>query len=216
MMAPMDPIRFLLVCLTGWMNRSQQLVIEYLREEVRVLREHVGAKRLRFTDEQRARLARKAKRIKFGTLKEIASVVTPQTLLAWHRRLVARKYDSSAKRIGRPRTKSSITELILRFAQENRTWGYGSIEGALLNLGHEVSRSTIARVLKQAGIEPAPNRRRGMSWSEFLRSHWNVIAATDFFTTEVWTVHGLVRYHVLFVIRLVTREVRITGIVPEP
>ena len=212
----MDPIRFLLICLAGWMNRNQQHVIEYLREEVRVLREHLGPKRLRFTDEQRARLARKAKRMQFGKLKEIASIVTPQTLLAWHRRLVAQKYDSSAKRIGRPRTKSSLTELIVQLARENRTWGYGSIEGALLNLGHDVSRSTIARVLKKAGIEPAPGRRRGMSWSEFLRSHWSVLAATDFFTTEVWTARGLVRYHVLFVIRLATREVRIAGIVPEP
>ena len=106
-----------------------------------MLREHLGAKRLRFTDEQRARLARKAKKIQFGKLKQIASIVTPQTLLAWHRRLVARKYDSSAKRIGRPRTKCSISDLIVRFARENRTWGYGSIEGALLNLGHDVSRS---------------------------------------------------------------------------
>jgi putative transposase len=196
MIVPMDPMRFLLICLTGWMNRNQQQVIDYLREEVRVLREHLGAKRLRFTDEQRARLARKAKKIQFGKLKQIASIVTPQTLLAWHRRLVAGKYDSSAKRIGRPRTKCSISDLIVRFARENRTWGYGSIEGALLNLGHDVSRSTIARILKQAGIEPAPDRRKGMSWAEFLRSHWNVMAATDFFTTEVWTAHGLVRYHV--------------------
>ena len=209
-------MRFLLICLAGWMNRNQQLVIEYLREEVRVLKEQLGPKRLRFTDEQRARLARKAKRIQFGKLKQIASIVTPQTLLAWHRRLVAKKYDSSAKRIGRPRTKSSISDLIVRFAQENRTWGYGCIEGALLNLGHDVSRSTIARILKRAGIEPAPDRRRGLIWSEFLRSHWSVLAATDFFTTEVWTTHGLVRYHVLFVIRLATREVRIAGMVPEP
>ena len=86
----------------------------------------------------------------------------------------------------------------------------------MLNLGHDVSRSTIARILKQAGIEPAPDRRKGMSWAEFLKSHWNVLAATDFFTTEVWTAHGLVRYHVLFVIRLATREVRVAGIVPEP
>ena len=170
MLGPMDPIRFLLICLAGWMNRNQQHVIEYLREEVRVLREHLGPKRLRFTDEQRAQLACKAKRIQCGRLKQIASIVTPQTLLAWHRRLVARKDDSSAKRIGRPRTKSSIGDLIVRFAQENRTWGYGSIEGALLNLGHDVGRSTIARTLKQAGIEPAPDRKRGMSWSEFLRS----------------------------------------------
>ncbi len=97
-----------------------------------MLKEQLGPKRLCFTDKQRARLARKAKKIQFGKLKEIASIVTPQTLLAWHRRLVARKYDSSAKRIGRPRTRISIRELIVRFAQENRTWGYRSIEGALL------------------------------------------------------------------------------------
>jgi putative transposase len=185
MMMSMDPMRFQLICLAGWMNRNQQLAIQYLREEVRVLKEQLGPKRVRFTDEQRARLARKAKKIQFGNLKEIASIVTPQTLLVWHRRLVARKYDSSAKRIGRPRTKISISDSIVRFAQENRTWGNGSIEGALLNLGHDVSRSTIARILKRAGIEPAPGRRRGMSWSEFLRSHWNVLAATDFFTSEV-------------------------------
>ena len=208
-------MRFLLICLAGWMNWNQQHVIEYLRGEVRVLKEQLGPKRLRFTNEQRGRLARKAKRMRFGNLKEIASIVTPQTLLAWHRRLVGKKYDSSAKRIGRPRTRISISELIVRFAHENRTWGYGSIEGALLNLGHDISRSTIARILKRAGIEPAPDRRRGMSWSEFLRSHWSVLAATDFFTTEVWTAHGLVRYHVLFVIRLATREVRVAGIIPE-
>jgi transposase InsO family protein len=212
----MDPVRFIFICLAGWMNRNQQEVIEYLREDVRVLKEHLGPKRLRFTDEQRGRLVRKAKKIKFGKLKEIASIVTPQTLLSWHRRLVAKKYDSSAKRMGRPRTRSSITDLILRFAQENRTWGYGSIEGALLNLGNDVSRSTIARVLKKAGIEPAPDRKMAMSWAEFLKSHWELMAATDFFTAEVWTAYGLIRYHVLFVIRLATREVQIVGIVPDP
>jgi putative transposase len=109
-----------------------------------------------------------------------------------------------------------IAELIVRFATENRHWGYGSIEGALLHLGHDVSRTTIARVLKKAGIEPAPLRKKGMTWAEFLESHWSVMAATDFFTTEVWTMRGLIRYHVLFVIRLETREVKIVGIVPEP
>ena len=211
----MDAARFILICLAGWMNRNQQDVIEYLREEVRVLKEHLGTKRLRFTDNHRLRLARKAKKIKFGRLRGIASIVTPQTLLAWHRRMVARKYDSSSTRVGRPRTQVSITELIVRLARENRTWGYGSIDGALLNLGHDVGRSTIARILKQAGIAPAPERKKGMSWSEFLRSHWDVLAATDLFTAEVWTAQGLIRYHVLFVIRLATREVNIVGIVPE-
>lgn len=199
----MDPIRFVLMCLAGCMNRNRRCVIEYLQEEVGVLREQLGSKRLRFKDEQRIRLARRAKANRFGKLKEIASIVTPQTLLAWHRRLVARKYDSSHKRTVRPRTRVSINDLIVRFAQENRSCGYRSIEGALLNLGHVV-------------IEPAPDRRKGMSWAEFLKTHWNVIAAADFFTTEVRTVGGLVRYPILFVIRLATREVRVVGFVAEP
>ena len=185
MVSPMDPIRFILICVAGWMNRNQQDVIEYLRKEVRVLREHLGPKRLRFTDGQRRRLARKAKKIKFSKLKEIATIVTPQTLMAWHRKLVAKKYDSGPKRPGRPRTKTTITELIIQLAMENREWGYGSIEGALLHHGHDVGRSAIARILKDAGIEPAPQRRKGLSWEEFLKRHWEVMAAIDFFTAEV-------------------------------
>jgi hypothetical protein len=101
-------------------------------------------------------LARKAKKLTFGKLGEIANLDTPQTLLRWHSRFVAVKYDSSSKRLGRPRIKHNVNGLIIRFANENRHWGYGSIEGALLHLGHDVSRSTIARVLKHAGSEPAP------------------------------------------------------------
>jgi len=124
---------------------------------------------------------------------------------------VAAKYDSSSKRLGRPRIKHDVSELIIRFANENRHWGYGSIEGALLHLGHDISRSTIARVLKRAGIEPAPNRKKGITWAEFLRLHWDVMAASDFFTTESWTPSGLIRYQVLFVIRPATRAVKIIG-----
>jgi len=161
-------------------------------------------------------LAAKARKLSFGKLKEIASVVTPQTLFAWHRKLVAQKYDSSKSRVGRPRTKVDVAGLVIKFAKENSGLGYGSIEGALLNLGHDIGRSTIARILKRAGIPIAPKRKGEMSWEEFLSAHWDVMAATDFFTTEVWTMRGLVRYHVLFVIRLATREVKILGIVPEP
>ena len=172
------------------MNRNQQLVIEYLQEEVKILKEIQGAKRLRFSDEQRKRIAIKAKRVKFSRLKDIANLVTPQALLAWHRRLVAKKYDSSevrGRRAGRPPARQSINELVIRFAQENRHWGYTSIMGALLNLGHEVGRGTIVEILKDAGIEPSPARKKGPSWEEFLKHHWDVIAATDFFTVEVWT-----------------------------
>ena len=115
----MDPLRFILICLAGWMNREQQAVIEYLQEEVRVLREHIDKKRIPFSDEQRSRLARKAKKIAFGKLGEIASLVTPETLMRWHRRFVAAKYDSSSRRTGRPRIKIDINELIIRLANKN-------------------------------------------------------------------------------------------------
>ena len=109
----MDPLRFILICLAGWMNRAQQAVNEYLKEEIRVLREHIPKKRIPFSDEQRCRLARKARKLTFGKLGEIADLVTPQTLLRWHRRFVAAKYDSSSKGIGRPRIKHDVSGLII-------------------------------------------------------------------------------------------------------
>ncbi|MEN9022344.1 MAG: hypothetical protein ABF370_17755, partial [Verrucomicrobiales bacterium] len=125
----MDVFKLLLVSLAGWMNRQQQEVIDYLQEEVRVLKEMAekhGGRRLRFTDDQRARLARKAKGIRFGRLKEIADLVTPQTLLAWHRKLIAMKVDGSGKRtnVGRPPTEKELRDLVVKMAEENRTWGY--------------------------------------------------------------------------------------------
>jgi len=212
----MTSLRFLLVCFAGWINHRQQLVIEYLQEEIRVLQEQLG-KRPRFNDDQRRRLAAKGKSIGPKGLGRFASIVTPDTLLVWHRRLIAKKYDSSKKRKpGRPPTKVDLRELVLRMARENRSWGYTRIQGALANLRHEVGRGTIANILRQAGLDPAPDRRKGMTWKEFLRVHWSTMAATDFFTVEVWTPVGLVRYHVLFVMRLMTREVHFAGIVPEP
>ena len=153
-----------------------------------------------------------------GHLKEVASLVTPQTLLAWHRKLIAKKYDSSGRRqrVGRPPTAEELRCLVVRMAEENPGWGYTRIRGALANLGHEIGRGTIAEILKQAGMEPAPERGKKTTWAEFLKTHWEVLAATDFFTVEVWTLHGLVRYHVLFVIRLSSRRVTIAGIIPEP
>jgi transposase InsO family protein len=212
----MNPLSLVVTCVAGWMNRHQQVVIEYLQEEVRVLQEQLG-RRPRFNNEQRRRLARKAKTVGRQGLRRFARLVTPDTLLAWHRRLIAQKYDSSkVRKPGRPGTASDRREMILRMARENRAWGYTRIQGALRNLGHEVGRGTIAQILRTAGLEPAPERRNRTTWKEFLRTHWEVLAATDFFTVEVWSAFGLVRYHVWFVIRLASRRVRIAGIVPEP
>ena len=216
-MQPLDPLRFVLIGLAGWINEQQRDVIDYLQEENRVLRDQLGNKRLRLSDEQRRRLAVKAKKLGRKALSEVASLVTPDTLLAWHRKLIARKYDGSPRRSpGRPRVMEQIRELVARLAQENGTWGYTRIRGALANLGHQVGRSTIARTLKEHGLEPAPERRRKTSWQQFLQAHWEVLAAADFFTVEVWTRTGLVRVMVLFVIELSTRRVEIAGISSQP
>lgn len=209
-------LQFCLLCLAGWVNRNQQCVIEYLQEEIRVLKEHLG-KKPRFSDDQRRRLAAKAKKLGRQGLQRVATLVTPRTLLAWHQRLIARKYDGSVKRSpGRPPTPVEVRDLILRLATQNRSWGYTRLQGALQNLGHEIGRGTIAKVLKEAGVDSAPERQKKTTWKEFLRAHWDVLGAADFFSVEVWTAMGLVRYHVFFVIRLATREVQIAGIIPEP
>ncbi|MFT5106096.1 MAG: putative transposase [Pseudoalteromonas tetraodonis] len=214
----MDEFKLILVSLAGWMNRQQQHVIEYLQEVVRVPKEQQGSRRPNVTDDHRRRLARTAKLIRFGRLKEIVNLVTPQTLLVWHRKLIAKKYDSSGvrRRVGRLPTAEEIRQIVVKMAEENRGWGYTRIRGALANLGHDIGRGTIANILKRAGMEPAPERERKTTWAQFLKMHWEVLGATDFFTVEVWTLRGLVRYHVLFVIRLSTRKVNIAGIVPEP
>jgi hypothetical protein len=154
----------------------------------RVLREQLGDRRLRLTDDQRRRLAVKAKGLGRKLLADVATIVTPATLLAWHRKLVAQKYDGTANRgPGRPRTRSEIEELVIRMAGENRAWGYRRIQGALSNLGHTIARSTIADILQRHGLEPAPERARKTTWKEFLSRHWELIVAADFFTVEMWT-----------------------------
>ena len=193
----LDPFRVLLVTVAGWMNQHQLQVNDYLREENRVLREQLGDERFRFSDDQRRRLAAKAKELGRKLLAEVATIVTPETLLAWHRRLIAQKYDGTAnRRPGRPRKAAEIEALIVRIAEENRDWGYRRIQGALSNLGPAIARSTIADILDRHGIEPAPERMRKTTWKEFLSRHWELIAATDFFTVEVWTRRGLSLIHI--------------------
>ena len=209
----LDPFRFVVISVAGWMNQQQREAIDYRREENRVLREQLGDRRLRFTDDQRRRLAVKAKGLGRRALSQLATIVTPETLLAWHRKLIARKYDGSARRgPGRPRSEAAIESLVVQMAVENRDWGYTRIVGALLNLGYHLARGTVANMLKRNGIEPAPERSRRTSWREFLAQHWEMLVAADFFTVEVWTAKGLRRFLVLFFIELSSRRVEIGGI----
>jgi putative transposase len=164
-----------------------------------------------------ALLARKAKAVGRKALLELDTIVSPDTLLRWHRHLVAQKWNFADRRsVGRPGIMRHISELIVRMAQENPTWGYTRIQGALANLSHKVGRGTIANVLKRNGIEPSPERSRRTPWSTFLKAHWNVLAASDFLTVEVWTGRGLVTHYLLFVISLADRVVNIVGITTRP
>ena len=135
-------LQLLLLTVSGWINRHQQSVIEYLQAENRALREQLGPKRIRWTDAQRRLLAEKARAVGRAALAELGPVVTPDTLLRWYRKLVAAKYDGSKRRKpGRPRTKPVIADLIVRVSIDNPTWGYTRIRGALHNLGHDIARN---------------------------------------------------------------------------
>ncbi len=144
----------------------------------------------------------------------MASLATPETILRWYREQVAAKYDGSRSRggPGRPATRNDKVQQLLTMARENPSWGYTRLRGALENLGFDLGRSTIQRILTEHGIEPAPLRGRTMPWKTFLKAHWGAIAAADFFSVEVLTRGGLVRYLVLFVIHLTTRRVHIAGV----
>jgi putative transposase len=212
-------LHVLIAMIAGWVQRHQQQVIAYLQEENHVLKAQRGGRRLRLTDTQRRRLAALAHPLGRQRLKEVASLATPDTLMRWYKRLIAQKFDGSTPRRqpGRPRVAEEVEQVVMRMAEENRTWGYRRIQGALANLGHHIDKITVRNILRRHHMEPAPQRRKaGMPWTQFLKMHWEVLAATDFFTVEVATWHGLVTYYVLVVMELATRRVHIAGITPHP
>jgi len=210
------PMGMLLMMLAGWINRHQQDVIEYLKEESKILREKLGTKRILLHDNQRMRLARLEKRLGRAVLSDACGLFSPDTILRWHRSLVARRYDGSKKRTpGRKRISEELEQLIIQIARKNKTGGSRRIKGRLKYLGHKVCHITIDNVLKRNGYSPGPDRARETRWSEFLRSHWESLAAIDFFTTEIYTLSGLTRCRVLVSIDYATRKVDVAGIIQQ-
>lgn len=208
-----QPWQLYIAIIAGWIHRQQQEAIDYLRTENRVLRETRGPKRILLNDDQRRRLAVKGKVLGRQRLEQIGTLFTPDTILCWHRTLVAKKWDYSERRksVGRPPVGQEIVDLVIRFARENVTWGYDRIQGALANLGHMISDQTVGNILKEHGIEPAPERKRQTIWKTFLKAHWDCLTAIDFTTVEVWTKGGLVTYYLLFVMELSTRRVHLAA-----
>jgi transposase InsO family protein len=207
----------LLAYITGSVDQELLLRNEYLVTENRVLRQQIPG-RVRLTDAERTTLAEIGKKLGRKALEEVASIVTPDTILAWHRKCVAQKFDGSEQRKppGRPRITAELEALVVRMAQENRSWGYDRIVGALKHLGYTISDQTVGNILKRHGILPAPDRKKTTTWKEFIRTHLDVLVATDFFTAEVWTTAGLVTYYVLFFIHLASRKVHVAGVTPHP
>ena len=118
--------------------------------------------------------------------------------------------------MGRPCVEQEIVDLVVRFARENVTWGYDKIQGSLANLGHKISDQTVGNILKEHGIEPAPERKRQTTWATFFKAHWDVLGSIDFTTIEVWTKGGLVTYYLLFVMEVATRRVYFGGCTTNP
>jgi putative transposase len=207
----------ILAFVTGMVDQELLARNEYLAAENRILKAQLQG-RLKLTDAERATLGEIGHRLGRKALAEVANVARPDTILAWYRKLVARKFDGSKARRspGRPRIKAEVEQLIVRMAKENRDWGYDRIAGALSNLGHDVCDQTVGNVLQRHALPPAPERKHTTSWSAFIRMHLALLAGTDFFTAEVLTLRGLVTYYVLFFIRLESRRVDIAGITVHP
>jgi len=192
----------ILAFVTGMVDKELLARSEYLVAENRILKAQLKG-RLKLSDAERATLAEIGHRLGRKVLAEVANVARPDTILAWYRKLIARKFDGSKARRspGRPRIEREVEQLIVRMAKENRDWGYDRIAGALANLGYKVCDQTVGNVLQRHGLPPAPERRR-TTWAAFIRIHLALLAGTDFFTAEVLTLRGLVTYYVLFFIHL--------------
>jgi len=210
----------LLAWATGQIDQTLRQKLELVLEENRVYRSLLDrhSPQWRLEDVERKVLAEKGKPLG-KLLPEVITIVQPATLLKWHRRLIAKKWDYSHRRQGksaRPPISWEIERPVVRFARENPGWGYDRIVGALANPGLDVSDQTVGNILRRRGLGPAPDRQRNTTWSQFIRRHKAVLWATDFFTTEVWTTSGLTTFYVLFFLELQTRRIVLGGISAYP
>src|SRR5262247_4110754 len=184
----------LLAYITGTVDQELLLRNEYLITENRILRNHIKG-RIRLSDGERKTLAGIGRKLGKQALQEVATIVKPDTILGWHRTLVAQQFDGSTQRKapGRPMIDQELEALVVRMARENCSWGYDRIVGALANLGYTISDQTVGNILKRHGMAPAPERKTTTTWKEFVRAHLDLLVATDFFTTEVRKERAITR-----------------------
>ena len=183
----LQPFQIVFAVLSEFVRQEQEKVNEYLQLENQILREKIASERILLDNDQRRLLAVKGKVLGRQQLAKIATIAQADTILRWHRELIVpRGNPNSSHNIGRPPTDQKIVDLVLRMARENVSWGYQRIASALHNLGYTICRSTVANILRQHGIEPAPSRQRSLSWSIFLKAHWDVFAEIDLETITLW------------------------------
>ena len=189
----------LLTHIAGSVDEELRLRNAYLAAENRILRHQLHG-RVPLTDAERTTLAVLGQQLGKKVLAEIATVAKPETILAWHRKLVTQPCDDTQPRtsLGRPRIDKDLEDLVVRMARENHSWGYDRIVGALSNLGYRISDQTVGNILKRHGIPPASERKKTTTWREFIHIHMDVLIATDFFTMQVWSWFGLVSCFLCF------------------
>jgi putative transposase len=208
----------LLASITRSVDEELRLRNAYLAAENRILHNQLKGRRVQLTDAERKTLAVMGQKLGRQALAEVATIAKPDMILGWHRTLVVQQSDSSqpCKPLGRPRIDQELEALVVRMARENRFWGYDRIAGALANLGYRISDQSVGNILTRHGIPPAPARQTTMTWREFIRIHMDLLVATDFFATAVWTWCRLVTYYIVFFFHLESRKVYVAGITPHP
>jgi len=207
-------------CAAYCIDKELYHAIDYLKEQVRVLIEQQEKqnKRILLTNRQRMRVAAKAKKLSRKMLEKTTVLCCADTVIGWYRKLIAQKYDGSLNRrkVGRPPITREIIKLVIRFKKQNRRWGYQKITDQLVYLGYRISKSSVKNILIENGFDPEPDLTVRSTWHEFLKRHWSISAACDFFTVELLVRNTLVRCTIFFVIELATRKVFFTPIKPQP
>lgn len=195
-------------------DRDKDAEILALRHQLAVLQRQLGERRVRFEPADRALLGALLHRLPRPSLHRLRLLVRPDTILRWHRDLLARRHAAASRprQRGRPRTVRSIRALLLRLVRDNPSWGYRRVHGELLTLGITVAASTVWEILREAGIDPAPDRA-ATTWTQFLRSQAEALLAADFI--ETITLTGT-RMYVLAVIEHASRRIRILGATAHP
>ena len=210
----------LISCLAYCIDKELYKAIDYLREQVRVLVEHQEKqnKRIILTNSQRMRVAAKAKRLSRKMLEQCTELFTPDTVMRWYNKLIAAKYDGSSNRgkVGRPQIAAEIVDLVIRFKEENPRWGFQKITDQIGYLGFTISKTSVKNILIENGYNPEPDLTVRSTWHEFLRSHWDVMTACDFFTIELLVGRKLIRCTVFFVIEFSSRKVFFAPIKLQP